>query len=36
MTNVACAYEMNHSVVGMILKDSEESPVAFLVSGHGT
>lgn len=29
MTNVACAYEMNHLIVGMILKDRGESHERF-------
>lgn len=36
MTNVACVCEMNHSIVGMNLKDRGESHAAFPVSGHGT
>lgn len=32
MTNVACVCEMNHSIVGMKLKDRGESRAAFPVS----
>lgn len=34
MTSVACAYVMNHSVAGMILKDRGKTPAAVLIRGH--